>query len=823
MNLPWVCASCRRHLLHRYQRQLRLQQRATYISFEQGNETPAKEQTRGQASERHKRFNEPRKISSVETKSRRNIPTLELLQSAENEFMDRLLANANNGRKGTGGLYSRKLLKEPIPQQTAAPESRRSPHPIPPPSTRQMLQPLPSSVAAFQGLREYNPPKEGSILTPRTKVNKLRARKSPLIDAPARPKSSAIEGSHTEREEGAPTTGATDTTTASSPGTISSSSPRWGRYAPETQITIPASQPPTSPIGFHVGESSDGTQLLEAETAQVDATETKGNKHSTNLYDQKMNTGSTTHTQEDTSWHQLAHLEGQPTVKRAKEVRTRMPQARPTNSQLDRKVGRAIESRDPGQIESLWNKLCTSGEGLQHGSSSWPALCTQFLTAFMAVLMPNRALEVWNTMVKEGVVPDIRAWDAMLKGCGLAKSAEAVDDIWRRFLQSGITPDAQIWATRIHALTVSGHWESGIAAFQEMASDWISAVKKGHKKELPQDLKTLGDYNDVPKPNTFVLNGLITGLARGKKHEHIEKVFNWAQRLGITMDAHSFNPILASAVRRGDGATGMEILDQMKSVGAVPDIATYTLLLQLLFRRYQAPPSITLSSPPSQPTTTSLASSHNQAAAASLLQMMHSNGIDANPYTYATLISGVLHNLHSSPADNLSAAYAVLTYMESQSIPMSSQVYTNFLSHHFSQSPPDLAAVEGLWSRARQDRLVFLDAFFFDRLIEGFAKCSEVGKMMAALGHASKRGKVPSWRAMAEVIKALVNDGDHLRAAEIVASVKKEDMDKDQRRPKTGRSTFWQTVHELRVRVNDEVEIRNGESVNKDSSSATIY
>lgn len=789
MNLPWVCASCRRHLLHQYQRQLRLQQRATYISFEQGNDNPAKEQTHGQTSERPKRFNGPRKISSVETKSRRNIPTLELLESAENEFMERLLANANNGRKDTGGLYSRKLLKEQTSQQIAAPEPRSSLTPTPPPSPTQVLQPLPSSVATFQGL-----PKAGSILIARTKVNKLKARKSQLVDTPARPVSSAIAGSHTERKQGAHTIGATGTTPALLPSTTSSSTPRWGRYAAETQIATPASQPPTSPVRIPMGESSDGTQLLKTETAQNDARETKGDKHFTKLYDQKI-------TNE-------YHLESHPTVEQAKGVRTKMPKARPTNSQLDRKIGRAMESRDPGQIESLWNKLCTSREGLPHGSSSWPALCTQFLTAFMAVLMPTRALEVWNTMVKEGVVPDIRAWDAMLKGCALAKSAEAVDDIWLRFLQSGITPDAQIWATRIHALTTSGHWESGIAAFQEMASDWISAVKKGHKKELPPDLKTLGDFNDVPKPNTFVLNGLITGLARGKKHEHIEKVFNWAQRLGITMDAHSFNPILASAVRRGDGATGMEILDQMKSVGAVPDIATYTLLLQLLFRRHQAPPSIISSSPPSQSTTTSLVSSHTQAAA-NLLQLMHTNGIDANPYTYATLISGVLHNLHSSPANNLSAAYAVLTYMESQSIPMSSQVYTNFLSHHFSQSPPDLAAVEALWSRARQDRLVFLDAFFFDRLIEGFAKCGEIGKMMAALGHASKRGKVPSWRAMTEVVKALVNDSDHVRAAEIVASVKKEDMEKDQRRPKTGRGTFWQTVHELGVRVNDEVYSQN--------------
>lgn len=1023
MNIPWVCASCRRQLLHNYQQQIRRQQRATYISLGQGNTASSQVAQDAKTRERSKRYTGPRRIDPAEAQRKRNIPTLELLQSAEDEFMERLLANANYGRNDTGGLYSRKILKEQVAQPPAATEPPKFRNVEPTPPSARVLRPLTSNVVSLNGLRDYKLAREetGSIsagkddqIEPGTLIPMVGDSTTATISP-----SSAAQDTLARKQPGAR---AIELRAPPSPGRVSSSRPRWGQYAEGKQArTQDSSQAsvtkPQSPVGLETTDlrtrethrsgiaikttakkptvSSPWYQYLKTEHGISESDDTEANlqrifaKWDTNTGtssrpplssviqtfleqnpQQRLSTFSwltslrlllkvisgcivTENPQAHnllekyklelfniwnlslnaqaglikvdtddakalppTSWRllskavatsdilatehklhrrllrffsskfrwqhmdliavaTLAFLQHDHTrfssslhyspeieefckfitllakhseinkgwnasreiyVKQRKideravdiikpvfmeltsvpsdnqlpieqnESATRTVTARKsTETQLDRRIGRAIEARDPGQVAALWDKLCMSRTD-QSSPSILPALSTQFLTAFMAVRMPNRALEVWNTMANDGVIPDIRAWDAMLKGCGLARDAQGVDDIWTRFLQSGIKPDAQIWATRIHALTTSGHWESGIAAFQEMASNWISAVKKGHQKEVLPDLKTMGDYHDTPKPSTFVLNGLVTGLARGKKYEHLEKIFSWAQRLGITMDAHSFNPILAAAVRRGDGATGMEILDQMKSVGATPDIATYTLLLQLLFRSEQASNSVasaSVSASPSTPassTSTELASNRSQAAA-NILQMMQSSNIAANPYTYATLISGVLHNPHSSPSNNLSAAYAVLIYMESQSIPMSSQVYTNFLSHHFSQLPPDLAAIEALWSRARQDRLVFLDNFFFDRLIEGFAKCGEVGKMMAALGHASKRGKVPSWRAMTEVIKALVNDGDLMRAEEIVANVKKEDMEKDQRRSKTGRETFWQSVQELGLKV----------------------
>jgi len=444
--------------------------------------------------------------------------------------------------------------------------------------------------------------------------------------------------------------------------------------------------------------------------------------------------------------------------------------------------------RDARRLNALWDEFLTILKNEFSGLPLASPLCATFLTGFMAVRAPESAIKVWNTMIDAGITPGIGAWNAMLKGCGLARDPNAIHDTWTKFLHSGIESDAQIWATRIHSLTISGHWESGTAAFQEMASNWVNAVKKSAIQGQTQDFRSMGDLPNHPKPNTNALNGLVTGLVRGKKNKELTKVLGWAKALGITLDAYTFNPLLGSAVRKGDVEAGLDTLQRMKAHKISPDIATYTLLLQLLFRSGKSTHA---------EADAKAVQDSRQKAIGEVLNMMHADGLDANAYTFATLINGLLHDTYSSGNQNLAAAYSVLSHMDAKGIPLSSQVYTNFLTHHFSVSPPDLPAIDSLWSRARQDRRVVLDAFFFDRLIEGFAKCGEVGKMMAALGHTSKRGNLPSWRAMTDVVRALTDVGDFARAEEIVATAADEDASKDQRRFESGRTTFWKTVHDL--------------------------
>lgn len=462
---------------------------------------------------------------------------------------------------------------------------------------------------------------------------------------------------------------------------------------------------------------------------------------------------------------------------------------------LNKRIGRALEDRNVNRAETLWWEAQTlfGGSDGQNGGASIPlSIYSQFVLTFMALRRPNFAIDVWNTMVKAGIEPNISMWDAMLRGSAIAKDPQALEEMWEKMISSGVKPDAQAWATRIHGLTSSGYWESGIRAFQKMTEDWYLAAKNIHGESI--DPTSLQDIGQIPKPNTQTLNSLIFGLARGRKHEEVAQAFQWARSLGIQTDAYTFNPLFKIALKQGNAAVATKLLQQMQALGIKPDIATFTMILDSLFRETtpldQPLDQITNRVPGQlEPGTIHQPSDQQQSAAARIFEEMKRCNIQANAWTFATLINGLLK------ADgNIIAAHAVTNYMAANNIPMSSQIYTTLITYHFAETPPDLAAVESLWNRARMDRTVYLDLVFFDRLIEGFARSGEVGRMMTALQHAAKRGKSPGWPAMTEIVRTLDNVGDVARIEEVIASIKAEERGRDDVRQRTGRQTFWELI-----------------------------
>lgn len=449
-----------------------------------------------------------------------------------------------------------------------------------------------------------------------------------------------------------------------------------------------------------------------------------------------------------------------------------------------KRIARTVESRNLSRLEMIWQEApgtFTSSPSNKTDSSIPVALFGPFLTAFMALGRPNRAVDAWNVMTANKVEPTIAAWDAMLKGCGIAKDVQALHEIWTKMLDAGNKPDAQIWATRIHGAAMSGKWRYAIEAFREMTIAWMEQVKRTHKGVTSGEYMTLGDVDGVPKPNTQTLNGLVVGLARSQKHDELANVLKLAQSLGVKADTYTFNPLIRTAVRSGNITVALRLLEQMQELDIKPDVATFTMMLQSLF-----------SSEPLAPTGDRSAS--RVEAAMGILREMQRNGLQSNAWTFATLINGLLKG---PDGGNIEATYAVMDYMSANKVPLSSQIFTALLTYHFDEQPTaNLAAIEALWNRARMEPGVWLDVFFYDRLIEGFARCNETGRMMAALSHAGKRGKTPGWPAMTEVVSALLRASDRARAEEIVAAVCEEQLSPDRLRAPNGEAIFWKLVYD---------------------------
>lgn len=476
-----------------------------------------------------------------------------------------------------------------------------------------------------------------------------------------------------------------------------------------------------------------------------------------------------------------------------------------------KRLGHAIERTDFKRAEALWDVVTelypqaqvTSGaiEGINGvGPRTVPAgtgqapeaeglfrlipmkVYNMFLFTFMTLGRSDKAIDIWNHMVLSGIQPEQATWGAMLQGCQRARDPRSVEIIWGKMRAAGVNPDVRSWTTRIGALIHSGKWDMGLRALDEMGRIWLEAAEAAKARGGPSStIAPTGELAGLAKPTTTTINVVMAALIKTRKRELAPRILPWAKKLGIEPDIVTFNTLLRPAVRDGRADEASRLLQQMETLNIQPDVVTYTTILDGLFREDGQPPS-------------EQTAAEKAEAVAAVLAQMEESGVQANAFSYGTIID----NLLKSPTPNLPAARAVLDHMASRNIKPSPHIYTILLTHYFSQDPPDLAALDVLWNRIRLERGV-VDHIFYDRMLEGYGKLGESGKMMTFLRRMASEGKAPGWEALIVVLKALVQTEEWDMVADLISDVEREDgLFHVGIRAQRGEVEYQQLVQELR-------------------------
>lgn len=328
----------------------------------------------------------------------------------------------------------------------------------------------------------------------------------------------------------------------------------------------------------------------------------------------------------------------------------------------------------------------------------------------------------------------------------------------------------------------SGKADLGLRALDEMGRIWLEAAEaaKSRGPPLKTEAKT-GDFPEPAKPTTTTVNVALAGLIKTRKRELAPRILAWAKKLGIEPNIVTFNTLLGPAIRDGRTEEASRLLQQMETLKIQPDVVTFTIILDGLFRDNVLGPS-------------NQAGADNKKAVADILARMEESGIQANTVVYGTIIDKLL----KSSTPNLPAARAVLNHMASQDIHPSPHIYTILLTYYFSQDPPDLAALDVLWNRIQLERGV-VDHVFYDRMLEGYGRLGECGKMMAFLRRMAKEGKAPGWEALIVVLETLVEAEEREMVADLVSDVEREDgLFYGGMRGRRGEEEFALLVQELR-------------------------
>lgn len=430
-----------------------------------------------------------------------------------------------------------------------------------------------------------------------------------------------------------------------------------------------------------------------------------------------------------------------------------------------KRIARAVLSQShAGKLGKLWEEVTTAYKSTDHSTAIPPLIYNAFLSGFMSLYQSEQAVAVWNHMIAHGVKPGMRTWVAMLEGCVKAKDLNGMDAVWERMLRSGSEPDNYAWTTRIHGLITLRQIARAFNALDEMGKKWLSAEKvikhpqkrgKGAKK-VPSNTKLV---NSFTKPSIEVINGAISalvqipeqGLRFPRKVDFTHKVLQWAGNFDIKPDARTYNILIQLYLNAGDYPTTFKLLRQMEKEGLEGDLATHTMLIRAAFDNQKFD---------------DLSNTEQADRILKLFSELESGGLKLNTYVYSSTIDRLLKQY-----GNFTAVRAVMDHMRSRNLVVSPHIYTSLATHYFQQDPPDIQAVDSLLMQIFGPPRAPTDKILFDRVIEGYAIHGEVGKMMSVLTRMSAHGKLPGWRALTAVVRALAEAGDWERARLVVRDV----------------------------------------------------
>ncbi|KAL8711242.1 MAG: hypothetical protein Q9220_004387 [cf. Caloplaca sp. 1 TL-2023] len=378
---------------------------------------------------------------------------------------------------------------------------------------------------------------------------------------------------------------------------------------------------------------------------------------------------------------------------------------------------RAVQRHDIARVASIWQKYQQTLAKAELERGSREEIYIHFLTSFFALARQEQAIQVWNDMLKTGISPNQRHWNAMLNGCSKARDAASLQEVWTKMKAAGITPDQVSWTTYIHGLIMGRKWQQGLQALDDLGAHWrrlrnsqITGAQHTTPPVTLQD-KTKVEY-DPNRPSIVPVHAAVSALLHTGKEEFCLPLLDWALSHSITPTTPFFNLLLRPAARAANPTQTTHILTLMLNQKCIPDSQTYTILLNGLLSN----PNSSFPSLPHQ---------EQQSSIFRILDAMTAQNIPIDLRTYSTILYGFLSPKIAAP--NAVAARAVLDHMSKNNIQPSTHIYSILISHYFALSPPALPAVESLWKRMKHSS-TNLDREFYERMVEGFAKAKQGGE-----------------------------------------------------------------------------------------------
>lgn len=267
----------------------------------------------------------------------------------------------------------------------------------------------------------------------------------------------------------------------------------------------------------------------------------------------------------------------------------------------------------PNELENRYNdcKTISANTGKPLPESTY----ARFIFCFAESGRPQQAFSVWNDLLETGVAPSVQTWNMLLKAAALSKgsSVAVTEGILAKMAEANVKPNSDSYGTLIDVYFKAGLPSTAIDIFEK--------IQKGFFENISTNLK--------------IFNVMLNGLLNSGNDELARKLLMEGIDIGFSPDVVAFNTFIKTYIKQKKYDQVEKVLLLMDQYGVAPDIATYSNLLDNLYKSANAKkvdPSI-----------------HIEA----LLKDMNKNGIRSSTLTLTSLIDGLAKSGNPQAANDL--------------------------------------------------------------------------------------------------------------------------------------------------------------------------
>lgn len=267
----------------------------------------------------------------------------------------------------------------------------------------------------------------------------------------------------------------------------------------------------------------------------------------------------------------------------------------------------------PNELENRYNdcKTVSANTGKALPESTY----ARFIFCFSESGRAQQAFDVWNDLLQAGITPSVQTWNMLLKAASLSKgsSVAVTEGILTKMAEANVKPNADSYGTLIDVYFKAGLPSTAIDIFEK--------IQKGLFENVSTNLK--------------IFNVMLNGLLNSGNDALARKLLIEGIDIGFSPDVISFNTFIKTYIKQKRYDQVEKVLLLMDQYGVAPDIATYSNLLDNLYKSANAKkvdPSI-----------------HIEA----LLKDMNKNGIKSSTLTLTSLIDGLAKSGNPQAANDL--------------------------------------------------------------------------------------------------------------------------------------------------------------------------